>query len=123
MNHGIQWIAGFLLLSLPVLALEDVLPSTPDWKPAYSPLTTPWTDKVDPKAPWPEYPRPQFVRDRWTNLNGLWDYAITPKDAPAPAKFDGKILVPYPIESALSGLRINIQPTQQLWYSRSFAAP
>jgi hypothetical protein len=94
-----------------------------DWKMAECPIPTPWAAKVDPAAPWPEYPRPQFVRDKWTNLNGLWDYAITPREGVAPAKFDGKILVPFPIESALSGVRREPTVNERVWYSRRFPAP
>jgi len=90
-----------------------------DWKLAPVALTTPWTDKVDPDHPLPEYPRPQMVRDQWTNLNGLWDYAIEPRDAAAPEQYDGKILVPYPLESALSGVRRQLLPEQALWYRRA----
>jgi hypothetical protein len=53
-------------------------------------ITTPWADKVDPKAPLPEYPRPQLVRGNWQNLNGLWDYAIVQKATVGPAKYKGK---------------------------------
>ena len=45
-------------------------------------------------------------RDGWTNLNGQWDYAITPMtQSSAPANYAGKIRVPYPVESALSGVK------------------
>lgn len=91
-----------------------------DWKPADNPLTTPWTDKVNADRPWPEYPRPQMVRPQWTNLNGLWDYAIRPKDEGKPAQFEGKLLVPFAVESALSGVKKPVTPEQRLWYRRSF---
>ncbi len=94
-----------------------------DWKPVPGQLTTPWTDKVDPKMPLPEYPRPQLVRPQWTNLNGLWDYAITELAAPQPAQFAAQILVPYPIESSLSGVKKRLLPTQRLWYHRKFTVP
>jgi beta-galactosidase/beta-glucuronidase len=90
------------------------------WKPAENPLTTPWTADVQPAHALPEYPRPQMVRAKWTNLNGLWDYAIRPKDEPRPAKFDGKLLVPYPVESALSGIKRPLNPDERLWYRRTF---
>src|SRR2546423_13441621 len=64
-----------------------------------------------------------MVRKEWTNLNGLWDYAIRPKDAPQPDQFDGKILVPYPVESALSGVRKPVTPNDRLWYRQVFKAP
>src|SRR2546425_1081596 len=70
-----------------------------------------------------EYPRPQMVRDDWMNLNGLWEYAIASKDADQPKQFDGKILVPFPIESALSGVMKRIGPDERLWYRRTLTAP
>jgi hypothetical protein len=94
-----------------------------DWKPAPGNLLTAWAAKVDPKCPLPEYPRPQMVRPQWTNLNGLWDYAVTDRDAAKPAKFDGKILVPFCIESALSGVKKPLTDKQWLWYRRSFTTP
>lgn len=98
-------------------------PARAEWKPAAGSLMTPWADKVDPAHPLPEYPRPQLERKEWVNLNGLWEYAITGKEAAAPEHFDGQILVPYPIESALSGVRKPLKATDRLWYRRSFAAP
>lgn len=92
-----------------------------DWKPA-SGLTTPWTADVRAESALPDYPRPQMAREAWTNLNGLWDYAIAPKDAPRPQAFEGSILVPFPIESALSGVKRAVTPDQRLWYRRSFQA-
>ena len=77
-----------------------------------NPILTQWALKVDPLKPWPEYPRPDMVRKKWVNLNGLWDYAITLKDV-KPEKWDGKILVPYPVESALSGVKRRISETRR----------
>ena len=94
-----------------------------DWKPVDNPLTTPWTEQVNPAHPLPEYPRPQMVRKDWINLNGLWDYAIRPQHEPAPAKYDGSLLVPFPLESALSGVKKALTPEQELWYRRKFTAP
>lgn len=84
-------------------------------------LKTPW----EPAAPipLPEYPRPQMTRPNSVNLNGQWDYAILPKDSPAPQIFDGKILVPYAIESLLSGVQKPLLPSQRLWYFRTFDNP
>src|SRR6478736_1274589 len=72
------------------------------WKMVEGKIASPWASNVNPLNPLPEYPRPQLVRDSWTNLNGLWDYAIRPQSSSVPATFDGKILVPFAIESALS---------------------
>lgn len=77
------------------------------WKITDNPILTPWAESVDPLAPWPEYPRPDLKRERWINLNGLWEYAITPLEN-KPEKWDGKILVPFPVESALSGVKKNL---------------
>ncbi len=93
-----------------------------NWKIAENSLLTEWALKVDPLKPWPEYPRPDMVRDKWLNLNGLWDYAITPRDS-QPEKWDGKILVPYPVESALSGVKKRVSENENLWYRTNFKIP
>jgi hypothetical protein len=94
-----------------------------DWKPAAGPLMTRWAGEVSPDNVLPEYPRPQMVRRNWLNLNGLWDYAIRPKDAARPESFDGKILVPFAVESALSGVMKPVGPDNRLWYRRTFSLP
>jgi len=95
-----------------------------DWKPQTAPLMTQWAADVKADAPLPDYPRPQLVRDQWLNLNGLWDYAIRPKSETAtPEKWDGQILVPFPVESALSGVKKFVGPDNVLWYRRKFAVP
>src|SRR6516164_6620618 len=66
------------------------------WEPAIGPLKTRWAKDVTPENAHPEYPRPQMVRKEWLNLNGLWDFAITPKDAKQPDEFGTQILVPFP---------------------------
>ncbi len=81
---------------------------------------TPWGEALDPSRVWNEYPRPQMERDDWKNLNGLWDYAVRPRTAPAPTPYDGKILVPFCIESALSGVGKQVMPEERLWYRRTF---
>ncbi len=93
------------------------------WKPAPNPLETKWTGSVSPENAWPEYPRPQMVRQKWLNLNGLWDYAIRPKEDGLPAVYDGKILVPFPVESALSGVKKEVGPDNKLWYRRFIDIP
>lgn len=87
-----------------------------------NPLTTKWATDVDPDHPLPEYPRPQLVREEWQNLNGRWDYAITPKDRMTPPDtWDGKIVVPFPVESKLSGVQRTVGPNHVLWYRRTFS--
>ncbi len=80
---------------------------------------TRWAKQVNPEAPLPDYPRPQLVRKDWVNLNGLWDYAVKPKAEDRPAGWDGKILVPFAIESALSGVGKTVGPDHHLWYQRT----
>jgi len=94
-----------------------------DWSPAKGPLMTEWAKDVSPRNAHPEYPRPQIVRESWLSLNGLWEYAIRPKNEPTPISFDGKILVPYPIESSLSGISKRVGEPNRLWYRRSFEVP
>src|ERR1017187_4730782 len=93
--------------------------TTDAWQPAQGPLMTRWAKDVKPGTALPEYPRPQMVRAEWQNLNGLWSYAIVPKDSAQPAQWDGQILVPFPAESALSGVRKPLNPDQRLWYRRT----
>lgn len=93
------------------------------WEPAEGPLTTTWTDDVTPHNAHREYPRPQMERDRWQSLNGLWSYSVLPVDAEKPSEFEGEILVPFPVESALSGVKKRIEPNQALWYEREIRVP
>lgn len=91
------------------------------WKPVQGKIMTQWAMQVDPVKPLPEYPRPQLVRlNNWQNLNGLWQYSITAKaQTSIPAAFDGQILVPYPVESALSGVGKKVGKDKLLWYKTS----
>ncbi len=96
-----------------------------DWQPKKAPLMTRWAKDVSPEKVHPEYPRPQMVREKWVNLNGLWDYAITDGKLTsfANATERGKILVPFPIESALSGVMKRVPDNGLLLYRRTFATP
>ncbi len=93
------------------------------WKPVEGHLMTRWAKDVTPEKAWPEYPRPTMVREKWQNLNGLWDYSITGLDPATSDKWDGKILVPFPVESALSGVGRVLQPDQVLHYRREVSIP
>jgi hypothetical protein len=93
-----------------------------NWKIAENPILTKWASEVDPLKPWLQYPRPDMIRNAWINLNGLWDYSVTQKGK-KPEKWDGSILVPYPVESALSGVRKKISEKENLWYKRNFSIP
>jgi hypothetical protein len=106
-----------------ILFSSAIFLSAAEWQPAKAPLMTRWARDVSPANVHPEYPRPQLVRKDWLNLNGLWSYAITAKDAPQPTQWDGQILVPFPIESALSGVMKRVYETNRLWYRRTFALP
>ncbi len=94
-----------------------------NWQPQNNPMMTRWVDDVSPRNVHQEYPRPQLTREEWLSLNGMWDYAITPKDSTPPTSYEGQILVPFPIESALSGVKKMLQPAQKLWYRRTFQIP
>ncbi|SFJ25871.1 Glycosyl hydrolases family 2, TIM barrel domain [Amycolatopsis sacchari] len=95
---------------------------TPQWQRLTPPLSTPWTNQVSPTNALPEYPRPQLTRDRWQNLNGVWEFAkANPGEAPPVGRsLAERILVPYPVESALSGI---MRHETQMWYRRSFQVP
>lgn len=97
--------------------------SAQSWAPAGDHIRTPWAEEVTPENVHKEYPRPQMVRPDWKSLNGLWEYSITPKNAAAPEKFDGQILVPFAVESSLSGVGRMLTPEDALWYKTTFRVP
>ncbi|MHC4152831.1 MAG: glycoside hydrolase family 2 protein, partial [Planctomycetota bacterium] len=86
-------------------------------------LLTSWAQQVSAGNVWPEYPRPQLTRNDWLNLNGQWEYAVRPKDQDKPETFDGTILVPFCIESTLSGVGKTVSEDEKLWYRRTFEIP
>jgi hypothetical protein len=110
-------LLGALLAALPATTIAD---DATAWAPAPGSLMTRWAARVDPETVHPDYPRPQLVREAWMNLNGLWEYAVRPVADAQPQDFDGRILVPFPIESALSGVKKGVKPDETLWYRRSF---
>ena len=85
-------------------------------------LMTPWGEALDREHPLPEYPRPQFRRESYLNLNGPWEYAIT-RENMEPEEYDGEIIVPFAPESELSGVGRTLQPGEYLWYHRSITLP
>ena len=92
----------------------------PQYAPAGDSLKTRWAAEVTPENVWQDYPRPQMYRLYWENLNGLWDYAIRPKGENNIGEFDGKILVPFCVESSLSGVQKYVGKDNELWYQREF---
>ncbi len=103
-----------------------------NWQPVPGHILTRWAKDISPEKVWAEYPRPQMQRPKWQTLNGLWDYAITPKAKikknqanfiPDDLPFAGEILVPFGIESALSGVKRPLQPDEWLWYRKRFNLP
>jgi beta-galactosidase/beta-glucuronidase len=115
------FLAGiFCLIQISIVSAQETT-----WKIAGKKITTPWSEKVDPTNPLPEYPRPQMVRPTWMNLNGLWEYAIIPKTESdtIPSSFVGKILVPFAVESALSGVGEKVGKDSLLWYKRVVTIP
>jgi galactose mutarotase-like enzyme len=120
--HVSALIAKTVFIVAGAVVCSTAIAATP-WRPVDGNLMTRWVKDVNPANPWSEYPRPQMIRSQWQSLNGLWNYAVTDKDAAAPSNYSGQILVPYPIESALSGVKRPLLPTQNLWYQREFVAP
>ncbi len=113
----LHFFASFLILFLLISTCQKY------WQPVDGPLLTKWAKKISTDNVLGEYPRPQFVREQWKNLNGLWNYAIQPKESQKPQNFDGQILVPFPVESALSGVAKDVGETNKLWYQRIFSIP
>lgn len=93
------------------------------WQPAGTHIKTTWGENLDPSKVWQEYPRPIMERNDWENLNGLWNYAILPAGSSAPVKYEGEILVPFAVESSLSGVGRTVGADSVLWYERKFCIP
>jgi beta-galactosidase/beta-glucuronidase len=110
------------LFALSLLA-ERVVQAEPFYGAVHPPVHTRWDTQITPDHVLPEYPRPQLVRGDWQNLNGTWSFAVAGKDDPRPTEFAVKILVPFPYESVLSGIKKMIGPDQRMWYRREFAVP
>ena len=93
------------------------------WQPAGERIKTRWAEKLDPNKIWQEYPRPQLERKDWINLNGPWKYAIRKFEDLSPDSYDGYILVPFPVESALSGVMKTFTKDDALWYEKEVEIP
>jgi Glycosyl hydrolases family 2, sugar binding domain/Glycosyl hydrolases family 2/Glycosyl hydrolases family 2, TIM barrel domain len=114
-----------LVLSAAIAMVNTPAHAADIWQPKTPPLSTPWTHLVGPNNALPDYPRPQLSRARWQNLNGLWGYMGRPAQAatstPPPAtEYREQVLVPYPTESALSGIQ---RHDDQMWYRKDFQVP
>lgn len=120
-TRSLTTVAAFALVASVSVAQET--PAKRDTQPFQSELITRWGADVTPENAWSEYPRPQLERADWQNLNGRWDYAITAvDDQETPPEWSGQILVPYCLESKLGGVQRLLDPTEALWYRRTFQA-
>ena len=107
------------VFTLAAISLLAAAVAEAGWQPVPEKMMTRWGRQVTPENAWREYPRPQFERSNWKNLNGLWDYTITTKDAAIPTNWQGKILVPFAVESTLSGVGKLLTSEQALWYRQT----
>lgn len=110
-----------LLFLLVILVMQVNLSA--QWRPAGDKLKTKWAESVSPNNVWQEYPRPIMERSAWINLNGLWNYSITSTGVNSPQTFEGEILVPFAVESSLSGVQKKLSKDDLLWYEREFTIP
>ena len=94
-----------------------------NWAPAGDKIKTRWAYTIDPENVWAEYPKPQLERKDWLNLNGLWQYSVGNIDDESPGDYEGYILVPFPIESSLSGVMQTFTKDNSLWYYREIEIP
>ena len=114
-------IKHLVLVGVTLLLSSQVLWA--QWKSVGNKIKTSWTENIDINNVLPEYPRPIMERSEWANLNGLWNYTIQPLGKGIPTSFDGEILVPFAIESSLSGVGRILGENKNLWYQRSFIIP
>jgi beta-galactosidase/beta-glucuronidase len=124
LNNMMKKYLVFLLAAI-ILQSNFALAQNKNWKMVEGKIASPWAANINPATPLPEYPRPQMFRDNWQNLNGLWDYSIVPKGQQEniPSSFGGKILVPFAIESSLSGVGKTDGKDSVLWYRKTVNVP
>lgn len=113
----------FKNIAMIALSLLATGAASAQYAPAGDKIRTPWAEQIDVNNVWKEYPRPIMERTAWKNLNGLWSYAVKPKGEAQPTKWDGEILVPFCIESSLSGVGKTLGDMNELWYNRTFTVP
>lgn len=109
-----------LILGL-IMATQSLVHA--QWEPAGDKIKTKWASEIDPENVLPEYPRPIMEREDWKNLNGLWNYSISDKNTAKPENNEGEILVPFAVESSLSGVMKRVGSSKVVWYNRSFTVP
>ena len=102
---------------------EEIEEEKWDWSPKGDKVKTNWGINLDIDNVWQEYPRPQLQRKDWLNLNGPWSYKIGEKNEDIPEKIDNKILVPFCLESSLSGVKSFLYENQTLFYEKIFKIP
>ena len=116
-------IMKFKNIAMIALSLLATAAASAQYAPVGDKIRTPWAEQIDVNNVWKEYPRPIMERTAWKNLNGLWSYAVKPKGEAQPTKWDGEILVPFCIESSLSGVGKTLGDKNELWYNRTFTVP
>lgn len=114
-------VKGLLVTTL--LSLAGVVAANAQWSEQGNKIKTQWAAQVSPNNISTEYPRPIMQRNRWQSLDGLWNYSIRRRGAANMGNADGKILVPFAVESSLSGVMKTVGKDQELWYSRTFDIP
>ncbi|GLJ69949.1 hypothetical protein J2S40_001330 [Nocardioides luteus] len=115
-------ITALTLVATMTASLSARAEAADGWQPEGLSMKTPWTDDVSPDNALPDYPRPQLTRKAWHNLNGLWEFSAATEGEQPPfgSTLDERVLVPYPIESALSGIG---RREDRMWYRREFWVP
>lgn len=114
-------IKRYFIINLLIFCIN--VSSFSQWSPIEGRIKTIWGENIDVDNVLPEYPRPIMERQKWMNLNGLWEYSIASLKESKPIKFDGEILVPFAVESSLSGVGKKISNDSVLWYEREFYIP